>query len=88
MKSYIVSYDLKDSSDNYDELIDKIKSYPRWAHINKSVWLVKSNTSAADIRDNLRKVIDSKDSIFVGGLTGEAAWSNIICSSEALKERI
>lgn len=88
MKSYIVSYDLKDSSDNYDELIDKIKSYPRWAHINKSVWLVKSNTSAADIRDDLKKVINTKDSIFVGGLTGEAAWRNTICKSEDLKERL
>ena len=50
MESYIITYDLKYSSNNYDDLIDKIKNYPKWAHVNESVWIVKSNTSAEDIR--------------------------------------
>ena len=48
MESYIITYDLKYSSNNYDDLIDKIKNYPKWAHVNESVWIVKSNTSAED----------------------------------------
>ena len=68
MESYIITYDLKYSSNNYDDLIDKIKNYPKWAHVNESVWIVKSNTSAEDIRNNLTTVINSNDSLFVGAL--------------------
>ena len=53
---------------------------------NESVWIVKSNTSAEDIRNNLTTVINSNDSLFVGALTGEAAWRNVIDSNSAIKE--
>ena len=86
MESYIITYDLKYSSNNYDDLIDKIKNYPKWAHVNESVWIVKSNTSAEDIRNNLTTVINSNDSLFVGTLTGEASWRNVIDSNSAIKE--
>jgi len=86
MESYIITYDLKYSSNNYDDLIDKIKNYPKWAHVNESVWIVKSNTSTEDIRNNLTTVINSNDSLFVGALTGEAAWRNVIDSNSAIKE--
>lgn len=86
MESYIITYDLKNSSKNYDDLIDKIKNYPKWAHVNESVWVVKSNTSATDIRNNLKTVADSNDSLFVATLTGVAAWRNIIDDSDVLRE--
>ena len=57
MESYIITYDLKYSSNNYDDLIDKIKNYPKWAHVNESVWIVKSNTRV------WRNVIDSNSAI-------------------------
>lgn len=88
MKSIIVSYDLNGSGKNYDDLIDKIKTYSGWAHINKSVWFFKSDDSCSTIRDDLLSTLDKDDSIFVAELTGSAAWHNTICSSQFLKEHL
>lgn len=84
MKSYIVSYDLNNRKD-YSKLIDRLEQYSRAARINKSVWFLKSDYSHTEIRDDLKKYIDSDDSLFVGKLTGAAAWSNLDCSKH-LKE--
>ena len=34
------------------------------------------------------KEIDFNDAVFVATLTGEAAWKNVICDSEYLKENL
>lgn len=88
MDSFIVSYDLNNSGKNYDDLIKKIKTYSKWANVNKSVWFLKSDKSCADIADDLLTTMDSDDSIFVAKLTGAAAWSNVICSGQHLKDNI
>ncbi|MBO1087805.1 CRISPR-associated protein Cas2 [Enterococcus hirae] len=86
MKSYIVSYDLNNSGKNYEDLISKIKTYSRWAHVNESVWFLKSDKGCVAIRDELLAQIDNDDSLFVAELTGVAAWHNVICKSQYLKD--
>ncbi|EGQ1672941.1 CRISPR-associated protein Cas2 [Staphylococcus pseudintermedius] len=85
MKSYIISYDLNDRKD-YPKLISRIEDYPNAAKINKSVWFVNSVLSAKEIRNELKFFVDNDDSLFVATLTGEAAWSNVICDSKHLKD--
>lgn len=90
MKCYIISYDIKDNSQTYDysELEKAIKSYGTWAHINKSVWAIVTTKNAKEIRDYLKTKMDFNDSIFVIKSGTEAAWSNVICKDEWLKNNL
>lgn len=74
MTTYIVTYDLHSHGQNYDCLFKKLKSYPRWCHMQGSVWVVTSNNTAAQVRDHLSPCLDKNDKLFVGKLSGEAAW--------------
>ena len=74
MASYIVSYDLYRQGQNYECLIEKIKSYGTHWHMQQSVWVIVTNQNATQIRDFLRPCLDSNDKLFVAKLSGEAAW--------------
>ena len=88
MKSFIVTYDLNSSGKKYDDLISKIKDYSNWAHINESVWFLKSDDICSVIRDNLLTDIDDDYSLFVAELSGSAAWRNTLCRNKFLKEHL
>jgi hypothetical protein len=74
MKSYLIGYDLNKSGQDYSTLIEKIKLVGSWWHCLDSTWIVKSDLSAAQIRDMLIPFIDTNDELLVATLTGEAAW--------------
>lgn len=88
MTSKIITYDLCAPGRNYDNLYKAIKGYDTWAHITESTWFVKTADSCAQIRDNLLSHVDSNDRIFVGKLAGTAAWHNVICQNDFLKENL
>lgn len=73
--SYLISYDLNKSGQNYSLLIEKIKEIANgyWHHLD-STWIIKHSGSATDIRDALAPFIDSNDELLVVKLTREAAW--------------
>lgn len=76
MTTYVISYDLHKPGRNYESLYEAIKGVSGdWAHINESVWAVKSTQhSSGKIRDILKAKMDNNDNLFVGKLTSEAAW--------------
>lgn len=76
MKAYIISYDLTNPGKNYEDLLKKIKSY-HWARLGGSAYVVVSENTAVEIRDNLKLVLDSTDKLFVGTLVAQAAWSGM-----------
>lgn len=88
MQCYIVSYDLQKPGRNYEAVYTALRSYPRWARVNESVWAIVANSTAAEIRDRLLPLIDANDRIFVVKSGVEAAWRNSICKSEWLKENL
>lgn len=76
MKTYLIGYDLNKLDKDYEGLINKIKdivSY--WWHHLDSTWIVKSDLSAAEIRNLLAPLIDSNDELLVVRLSGEGAWT-------------
>ena len=83
MSNFLITYDLNHPGKNYNSLITKIKTYEN-IKICKSVWIIKSNSSSVEIRDLLSQEIDINDSLFVSGLTGEAAWRNCLESNEKI----
>ena len=40
------------------------------------------------VRDKLLAHMDGNDRIFIATLTGAAAWNNVLCDSEYLKENL
>jgi len=88
MNSMIIEYDLCSPGRNYDELYKAIKAYGTWAHITESAWFIKTNNTCVEVRDNLLAHMDSNDRLFVGMLSGIAAWNNVICSNDFLRENL
>lgn len=73
MSLYQISYDLRKQR-NYDALFERIKAYGNWCHALESCWVISTNQSAAQVRDNLLQAIDGDDGLLVARLSGEAAW--------------
>lgn len=71
---YIISYDLRKPTQRYKELAERIKQYPSWALLGESVFLIETNSSAVEVRDNLKEFIDGNDTLFVGKIGAPAAW--------------
>ncbi len=89
MSCYLITYDLKSgSSSDYTDLHEQIKSYGTWAKITESCWAVLSDKKSSEVRDHLKGYLDSGDRLFVAKSSGIAAWSNVICKSEWLKENL
>lgn len=88
MTSMIVEYDLCSPGRNYDELYKAIKSYGVWARVTESTWFIKTNDTCVQVRDKLSAHMDANDRLFVAGLTGVAAWRNVLCDSEHLKKNL
>lgn len=86
-KSYIISYDLADGG-NYEELFDHIKSYGYWAHITESTWAILTTKTASEIRDEMVKHLSDGSRLIVVESANVAAWRNVICRNEWLKEHI
>ena len=88
MASMIVEYDLCSPGRDYEELYKAIKSYPIYAPITESTWYIKTDETCVQVRDKLKAHVDKNDRIFVVALSGVAAWRNILCDSEYLKENL
>lgn len=88
MASKVVTYDLCAPGRDYSSLHDAIKSYPGWAKITESCWLIVSDDSCKEIRSNLLAQMDENDRLFIAKLSGEAAWHNALCENEYLKENL
>jgi hypothetical protein len=84
---YIVSYDLVKQRD-YTSLIAEIKKYGTWAHIHESVWAVVTEMSAVEVREDLKRHMDSDDRIFVVRSGTEAAWRGVLCSADWLHKNL
>lgn len=76
---FVVAYDLispNDTPDDYQRVIGRIKTNFNWCHLEKSVWILESALSAAEIRENVRETLYPKDILFVARLQGNwASWA-------------
>ena len=72
----LVTYDLNKSGQNYDALIEKIKTLGAWAKVQQSVWYLHTSYSTDEVLDRLSKVTDFNDSIFVANMS-DASWRGL-----------
>ncbi len=76
MYTYLISYDLRAPGKNYSDLHNHLKSYYSWAKPLESFWLIRTTESKpAEVRNAIRKHMDTNDHVFVVDVTGQnAAW--------------
>lgn len=82
--TYIISYDMANGGE-YQELFDEIKSYGYWARINNSTFAIRTTQTVSEVRDHLLGVLPRGSRLFVIKSGHTAAWSNVVCSNEWLK---
>ena len=76
MAMHAISYDLSKPSRNYDDLYKAIKALGSWCHALESYWIVRTSLTPVQVRDRLKSVMDSDDSLLVTELTGTwASWN-------------
>ena len=64
MSVYAVTYDLMSPGQDYTKLHEKLKSYAYSKNFD-SFWLIDTQKSASDIRDELKVLVDSNDKLFI-----------------------
>lgn len=75
MKSYLVACELNRPGKSYPEVSRAFETFARIWHHLESVWIVKTDWTAREVRNHLKPHIDSSDKLLVVELTGEGAWS-------------
>lgn len=74
---FCISYDLNKPGQNYPGLYDKIKKLGSWCHPVDSTWFVETTYSAEEVRDTIKAVIDSSDSLIVTKASAPGAWCGL-----------
>jgi hypothetical protein len=78
MRSLLVSYDLIAPGRNYDSLHKFLKSQYAWAKPLESFYILKTDRSAEQFRNDVLPYVDRNDKVFVIDVTGDtAAWQNM-----------
>jgi len=70
----IVSYDLVDPGQNYEDVLKKIKGCGAWARLGGSAYLVFTEMTPVEVRDTITPALDSNDKIYVGVASAPSAW--------------
>lgn len=73
LNTILIGYDLKRPGQNYTNLINALKAYSTWWHGLDSTWMVRTTSTAGQVRDVLLHHIDQNDRLFVVDITGKAA---------------
>jgi len=86
MNTLLVSYDLlsPETRNDYNVLIEYLKSFSLWAKPLLSLWLIKTIKSCEEIRDEIKSKTDSNDKILVVDIT-KRPWATLNISEEVLK---
>jgi hypothetical protein len=71
----LVGYDLK-QGENYEELIDYLKSLDNWWHHLDSTWLVVTSQTASELMDELKRLVNGGDKVVVVNVTDDL-WASL-----------
>jgi hypothetical protein len=85
---YLVTYDLvgDETTREYERLIAEIEGLDDFVEVQRSVWLVKTNNSAKEVRELLRSYMDRDDRLLIIRIARGSAWRNVLSGNGALKK--
>jgi hypothetical protein len=69
-----------------DQLLRTLEGHPATTRLTDSAWVVRTPRSVSAVFDALDEALAPDDRLFVGSLTGEAAWRNIEHGYDWLEE--
>ena len=73
-----ISYDLNSPGQNYEKVIERIKSFENWAKVQKSLWYLRTDHSHEHIAKKVWEVMDINDTLIViNTSTNNAYWYNL-----------
>jgi len=81
MAVHWVNYDLNKAGQNYDDLIEYLKSHESWCKPLKSSIFVKTGLTAGELRDGIKGYIDANDDVLVVPVGGHG-WASYGMSDE------
>ncbi len=88
-QTYLVAYDLRRPGQDYPDLIKNLESFSIKWHIMQSKWIIHTPLTAKELRDRLKKFLDTNDKLLVVKTGGVAAWTGFSESgNEWLKKYI
>jgi hypothetical protein len=71
---YIIIFELVSENQPNDEFVASIRSTKVWAKISGTTYLIKTNESATELRDRLKRFLNKNDKLFVSYVAPPAAW--------------
>lgn len=77
----LITYDLCAPGQDYKYLIKAIEQYEN-VKITESCYVINTSQTPKEIRETLKRFLDSGDRIFVTNLKLGSAWSNMIGDSQ------
>lgn len=73
MRSYLITF----KSENKNQIIKHIASFPGYAKIKEDVWIIQTNMKHKELRDNFNSLLkEGVDLLFVINVT-EQAWASL-----------
>lgn len=84
MASFIVSYDLNGPHPSHKEMDQHLaKLGAARARILETIWYVGANSTAPQLRDYIRSILDQEDLLLVADAT-DAAWTKLLVNGQSL----
>lgn len=80
MAIILVTYDLKKPGQNYSAVFEYLKRFTYCKHM-ESVWLLDTTVNTETIREGVRSMADSNDTVFVVRLQREWSSWNYVCAA-------
>jgi hypothetical protein len=78
MSLLLVNCDLRAPGRNYDDVYSQLKSYDNWWHHIESVWIVTTDKTPEEVRDDIAARADRNDKILGVDISNQpAAWPGI-----------
>lgn len=75
MKLYLISYDLNKPGKNYSELLEELRALGA-KRILLSQWVLRSAHRVSDLRDDLKRLMDTNDRLLIVEISGGWASRN------------
>lgn len=78
MNTILISYDLRAPGKDYSRLWEHLRSYGNYAKPLESFWLIRTTSTAEQVRDAAINHVDRNDKIFTVDVTARhSAWKNL-----------
>lgn len=88
-KTFIITYDISQGNTlDYKKIFEYFKSFGTWAKITESTWAIVTEKKAKEVRDEILEILPVESKLFVIKSGGIAAWRNVICRNEWLKNNL